>query len=153
MNARNEFKTMLKEAIEERDAATLGTLLYVTESTVEEDIFADGPMDIMFELQDVIGTENFAAEFQNLLSQFHVSVDTEHVPEDFSGFMDEILFNSLDPEDSMLFYQASAALLLKHPEFDALSDGGDNFVEAILEFAENNVGEDVFEMILEAYQD
>ena len=149
MDYQSELRRLLEEAIEGKDATALGTLLYNIEVEVEEDIFDAGPMEDLFDLKDVIGSEQLVQEFRELLLQYGVCVNSTEAFDSFSDLMDEVLFNCVEPENIVLFYRAAAALLLNHPETGVLNDGGKAFTDDILDFAESNAGDEIFERIIE----
>lgn len=67
------------------------------------------------------------------------------------GFMENYICTENDcvePENLVFFYRAAVALLLNHPE-TVFYDGGRAFTDDLLNFAESNAGDEIFERIIE----
>ena len=149
ITGRIEFRNMLRDAIAEQDGTALGRALFETEAAVEEDVFSDGPMGVVFDIETTLSKETTLREMSEFLDQRGVLMVGS--AKEFSDLLEDGLLDIQEEADSICFYQAAADFLLAH--ISILPGGASEFVRSVECFVLDNVGLEAFDMILDQIEE
>ena len=146
MSDKAYVRESIEKAVQEKDAAALSKIVFAIESAVDEDIF-EGPMDIVYDVQDKIGDVKTCQEISELFFKYGLTPPKDYEIYSFGDFLSNDFIG--DPEtDTVIFYKAVMEFLFNHPNESRMSPENKSWVaDELLFFVEANVDDDAFEEI------
>ena len=146
MSDKTYVRESIEKAVQEKDAAALSKIVFAIESAVDEDIF-EGPMDIVYDVQDKIGDVKTCQEISELFFKYGLTPPKDYEIYSFGDFLSNDFIG--DPEtDTVIFYGAVMEFLFNHPNESRISPENKSWVaDELLFFVEANVYDDAFEEI------
>ena len=87
MSDKTYVRESIEKAVQEKDAAALSKIVFAIESAVDEDIF-EGPMDIVYDVQDKIGDVKTCQEISELFFKYGLTPPKDYEIYSFGDFLE-----------------------------------------------------------------
>lgn len=145
-----ELKEKIEDTIERKDLDQLTEIIRNIEIAVGEDIIEEGPLGVVYNIQDAIGETQTCREFVKLFKKHGLKSQAFAQAADFNELYEILLSSSDDTRDFDRFTKALLEFLFDHPDESMLSsEHKDLFAKALLTFIDNECGSHLFEDIFE----